>query len=172
MHRLLLIVALLLTLANVVSPALAASIAVGQIAQITVLVDSASCLAPSVEQHRKTTFKPCSKKTNGKSVPCQSTPMIFSVASGPEFPAVRHAWDIRDRYLALNETFAGQFRPPRPSVVVCRSSSSSFSTFRHGPRQRARVRCALPRHGPNRRQPDAAFSRTGRRFEAVVTLRD
>lgn len=117
MQRLLFVIALLLTLANVVSPALAASIAAGPTTVAFALADEDGCAVPMVDLHQKASFKPCSKTINGKSVLCHSPPIVVPVGPTPQFPDLRQTWTLRDRPLALAETFAGQFRPPRSAVA-------------------------------------------------------
>ena len=117
MQRVLIILALLLTLANVVSPAMAASFAVDHATRTVALADDDSCAVPAVDLHQKVSFKPCSKTVNGKSVSCHSPAMTLPVATPLQFPPMRHAWSWRDRTLPLAEAFAGQFRPPRSAVA-------------------------------------------------------
>ena len=117
MQRVLIILALLLTLVNVVSPAMAASFAADHRTVTVALADDDNCLVPLVDLHQKASFKPCSKTVNGKSVLCHSPAMIFTVATPLNCPGMRHAWSWRDRPLPLAEAFVGQFRPPRSAVA-------------------------------------------------------
>ncbi len=117
MKRLLVIVALLLAFANVVSPAMAASIAGDWSAPIVVPLDDGTCLAPTAGVHHKAAFKPCSRKVNGKSMQCHFSPMLFTVAAGVSPEHGHKVWLLNEQLCALLEVFAGQFRPPRSAVV-------------------------------------------------------
>ncbi len=117
MKRLLVIVALLLAFANVVSPAMAASMAGDWSAPIVVPLDDGTCLAPTAGEHHKAAFKPCSRKVNGKSIQCHFSPMLFPVAAGLRVENTSQVWDSPNYLSALFEVFTGQFRPPRSAVA-------------------------------------------------------
>lgn len=117
MRQLLLFIAVLLTLANVVSPAVAASIIANPAATVVALRDEGICQAPSAEFHPKPAFKACSKKVNGKALPCHWPPSIMPVAQGSAFGALRHYWTRSAQSGVKTEVFAGKFRPPRSAVA-------------------------------------------------------
>lgn len=117
MKRLLVIVALLVAFANVVSPAMAAFMAGDRLAPIVASVDDGTCLAPTAGVQDKAAFKPCSRKVNGKSIQCHFSPMLFPVAAGVSPEHGHKVWLMNEQLFVLLEVFAGQFRPPRSAVA-------------------------------------------------------
>ncbi|MGV8953546.1 MAG: hypothetical protein ACOH2M_20790 [Cypionkella sp.] len=117
MNRLLVIVALLVAFANVVSPAMAASIA-GELSQpIVASAGHGSGLTPAAGVQQKAAFKPCDRKVNGKSIQCHSSPLLFPVAAGVRLAHGQDVWLWDAQLAVLPEVFAGQFRPPRSAVA-------------------------------------------------------
>jgi hypothetical protein len=83
---------------------------------VVAAVEGDICLDAPEAPLRAVSFKPCSKKINGKAVECHRCPMVVPVAVGFVLPELAHSLEVVERHLVSRAVFESQFRPPRALV--------------------------------------------------------